>query len=147
MRQRLEALRSEIDCDRDLLGAFEPLTNAPGLGSILGTGFSLLGWYRPLGGGGLSVKMSCITLLYIPVIPLGVYLVDDSEEASVTAFLVMTISKNYGFYGKLSVRQYAQRRGTKGFCLFLLTVLSDSLLHALVPAAMIGVAYLMSLFF
>ena len=110
----------------------QPITEAPSLRRVNGIGVTLLGTLRDDALKPMCFKMHWITVLWIPLIPICVYLVDNPAGPS------------YRFYRSLSVFDFhSLYRGRLGK--FYLSVAGEALLgFAIVLIALFVVAFVVS---
>ncbi len=113
----------------ELAAHLKPLKGGPILGRINGCGFTFLGWLRDELLEPHMLKMHWFTVLWIPIVPLGVYVVDRGDV------------DQYQIYRRLSLWRFHKiywGRLTR----FYLTVASESILWMIAIIAALGFALL-----
>ncbi|MBD3338545.1 MAG: hypothetical protein GF353_05530 [Candidatus Lokiarchaeota archaeon] len=101
----------------------------PPLSTYNGIGFSLFGLFNIDEFKPLEFRMIWFCILYIPIFPLGIYLLEEADFAS------------YHFYGRIKYKKFLEIFGIKNTILFLGTIILSSIGKILTAIIVITLIY------
>jgi len=123
-------LKEESDLKKRLLDQMKKPTNIPSLRTTNGCGNTLFGSLRLTGMGELEFKAAIYCLFFLPIIPIGVYLVEEVKP------------DQYRFYGKINIPKFLTILGLSKSVRFIATIIISS---AFMILAFVLALYILSL--
>lgn len=112
----------------------------PILWTLNGVGVDLFGCFSIEGMGDLEFKVHCICIVFIPVMPVGVYLVEVRELDPIEG-------TTFGIHGKISLLKFFRLFGFTSVVILALSVLLESIGKILILLIILALSYGIALLF